>query len=348
MTLPRCQECAPKRPPWRWVNTPGESAASKRANSPVLVSHEELIRQVATNRKIDALRKCVLFMPRKGRRFDMSESSNTKPLTAAELLIQGCERPWEVAVKPFRVAPNVYYVGNSWVGGYLIRTDNGLILIDTTMHHQVYLIFESIRELGFNPKDIKLILITHAHYDHVGAVRPIAEYTGAKVYMAREDEFYLTERPELIHTNGLTFANFQIDEYYDDNKPITLGQIAIHTEHTPGHTPGTTSIFFEDRDDDGKVYRCGLHGGVGLATVSDRYYEQTGLPSSLRDDYLSGLLKLRSRELDIALASHPKHIHMLDKIGEDRTAFRPFCDPSTWGEFIDERIRLLKEMTGAN
>ena len=65
----------------------------------------------------------------------MAEVIEKKRLTPEELLAQGCERPWEVAIDPFRVVPNVYYVGNSWVGGYLIRTDEGLILIDTTMHH---------------------------------------------------------------------------------------------------------------------------------------------------------------------------------------------------------------------
>lgn len=264
--------------------------------------------------------------------------------SAVELLIQGCERPWEVAIKPFRVAPHVYYVGNSWVGGYLISTEDGLILIDTTMHHQVYLVFESIRQLGFDPQDIKLILITHAHYDHIGAVRPIAEYSGAQVMMAKEDEFFLTERPELIYANGLTFAGFGVDGYFHDDQPVRLGQFTIHTEHTPGHTPGTTSLFFDDQDEQGRVYRCALHGGVGVGTVTDRYFELTGLPRSLRDDYLHGFERLRDREVDIALASHPNHIGMLEKIGEDRLDYSPFIDASAWRNFIDDRVRLLQDM----
>jgi metallo-beta-lactamase class B len=277
----------------------------------------------------------------------MSETTEKKKLTPMELLEQGCERPWEVAIAPFRVAPNVYYVGNTWVGGYLIRTDEGLILIDTTMHHQVYLIFESIRELGFDPKDIKLILCTHAHYDHIGGVRPIVEHTGAKVYMAKEDEFFLTERPDLIMTTGYAFGNFEVDEYFADNKPITLGGVTVYTEHTPGHTPGTTSLFIEDKDEDGTVYICGMHGGVGLGTVSDWYFEEFDQPRSLRDDYLHGLQKLRSRKVDITLAPHPNHVGMLDKIGEDRNDFRPFYDPETWEAFLNERIRLLEEMLAA-
>ena len=277
----------------------------------------------------------------------MSDDMAKKMKAAEALLVQGCERPWEVAVEPFRVAPNVYYVGNSWVGGYLVRTDEGLILIDTTMHHQVYLIFESIRKLGFDPLDIKMILCTHAHYDHIGGVRPIAEYTGAKIYLAKEDEFFLTERPDLIFNNGYTFGSFEVDEYYADNKPITLGDVTIHTEHCPGHTPGCTSIFIEDKDEDGTPYICGMHGGVGLGTVADWYFEKTGEPVSLRDQYREGLETLQARQVDIAVAMHPKHIGMFEKLGEDRNDFRPFVDPDAWKAFLQHRIALLDQMLAA-
>lgn len=278
----------------------------------------------------------------------MAGKTYPKPKSPQEYLVQGCDRPWEVEIAPFRVSPNVYYVGNNWVGGYLIRTDEGLILIDTTMHAQIYLLLESIRQLGFDPRDIKMILVTHGHYDHHGGVRPIAEYTGAKVFFPKEDEYMLTEQPELQFTLGYACGEFEIDEYYADNKPITLGHVTVHTVHTPGHTAGTTSMFIEDRDENGKSYVVGLHGGVGLGSVTDAYFEEYGQPKSLQDDYLASLHKLRGRKVDIAVALHPSHLGMFEKIGEDRLDFTPFHDPSVWEAFIDHRIKLFEDMKAAS
>jgi metallo-beta-lactamase class B len=81
----------------------------------------------------------------------MAEGDWVKQAEPHSPIEEGCERPWEVAVEPFRVAPHVYYVGNRWVAACLNDTGEGLILIDATMHHQVYLVFEGIRKLGFNP-----------------------------------------------------------------------------------------------------------------------------------------------------------------------------------------------------
>lgn len=264
--------------------------------------------------------------------------------TPYQFLVQGCERPWEVAVEPFKVAPHVYYVGNSWVGAYLIDTTEGLILIDATMHNQVYLVLESIRKLGFDPKDIKMLLLSHAHYDHCGGVRPIIEYTGAKLYMGKEDEYFLTERPDLIFTEGYAFGSFSPDEYYDDNKLIILGDMTIHTLHTPGHTPGTTSFFFDDKDEEGNVYHCAMHGGIGLNTLDDESFEKSGWPVSLRDDFLNGLLKVRDMKIDIALGSHPNQTNMLEKMDKITDIFNPFIDDTVWGKFIDGRIAMIKKL----
>jgi len=270
--------------------------------------------------------------------------SQKTPMTPIDYLKQGCDRPWEVAVEPFKVAPHVYYVGNSWVGAYLIDSGDGLILIDATMHNQVYLVFESIRKLGFDPKDIKLLLLSHAHYDHCGGVRPIIEYTGAKLYMGKEDAYFLTERPDLIYTERYPFGTFQADYYYDNVIPIKIGNITIHTMHTPGHTPGTTSFFFEDQDEKGILYRCGLHGGIGLNTLADDLMQESGWPLSVRGKFLNSLIKLSNMEIDITLGSHPAQVRMLEKVEKINETCNPFIDKTVWPTLMKERILAIKEL----
>lgn len=106
-------------------------------------------------------------------------------------------RPWTLAVEPFQVAPHTWYVaGQTWVGCYLIDTGAGLILIDTAIPESLYLLVDSIYKIGFNPRDIKRILISHAHFDHMGAAGAMKELTGAELYMSKEDTKFMEECPE--------------------------------------------------------------------------------------------------------------------------------------------------------
>ena len=269
------------------------------------------------------------------------ENTSKEPF---DLLAQGCERPWEVAVKPFQVAPHTWYVGNSWVGAYLIDTSDGLILIDATMQPQVYLLFESIRTLGFSPDDIKLVLLSHAHYDHGGGIRAVLEASGAKLYMSKEDSVFISKRPEMMLTENYPCGEFEADFFYSDEEPIILGNIEIATVHTPGHTPGTTSFFFNAADDNGNTYRCEMHGGVGVNTLTDEFLTDHKLPLSSRHDYLNSLMKVRDFYVDITLGSHPGQVDMLDKVDKITDRFNPFLDSAVWQDLIDKRIAMISEI----
>jgi len=256
-----------------------------------------------------------------------------------ELLKQGCERPWEVAIDPFLVAPRTYYVGNLWVGAYLIETSDGLILIDTTMQPQVYLVFESIRKLGFDPAHIKMILISHMHYDHLGGLRTLKEASGAQVLMSRQDWDFMNSRPDQIFNLDYPFSVVEPDGFFADETPVELGDRKIQTLLTPGHTPGTTSFFFAAGE-----HLCGLHGGVGLNTLTDEFLLEMDLPVSSRDEYLSAMMRVRQIPVDITLGSHPGQIGMIEKLDQIDDQFNPFVDREAWGKFIDGRIAQVRKL----
>ncbi len=111
----------------------------------------------------------------------MPLNSTSKESPPPYVLMERCiRRPWEAYVEPLKMAPGVWYIsGNDWVACYLLETTDGLILIDTAMHENLYLMLENIRKIGYKPTDIKKFLLSHAHIDHIGAARSLKELTGA-------------------------------------------------------------------------------------------------------------------------------------------------------------------------
>ncbi len=272
-------------------------------------------------------------------------STSTTSLPPDMLMERCCRTPWVSYLKPFRMAPGVYYVsGNDWVACYLIDTGDGLILIDTAMHETCYLMLENIRQLGFDPMDIKKILLTHAHSDHIGAARTLKELTGAELYLGERDLFIVRERKDLILSNGFTCGDIEPDKIYSDYEPVRLGSITIHTISTPGHTPGCTSMIFDVTDKNERIYTCAIHGGVGLNTMSRQYLLENGLPLSLQQEFIDGLKKLDQLHVDICLPSHTNQVGIVPLIGEITDEFNPFLDESIWHELMQERIGRMEQM----
>ena len=133
-----------------------------------------------------------------------------------------CTHPWEFATEPFRIVDGLYYVGNTNVSSHLIDTGEGLVLIDTTYPQTVFLLLESVRKLGFDPKDIRAILLVHAHYDHLGGTRAVVELTGAETYLGEADIEILERRPELTWAPqyGLAFH-----EHFKVGHPLGDGDV---------------------------------------------------------------------------------------------------------------------------
>jgi len=248
-----------------------------------------------------------------------------------------CVRPWKFAARPFRIAGELYYVGNTYVSVHLIDTGEGLILMDTSVPQTVYLLLESIRRLGFDPDDIRYILHCHGHYDHFGGTRALVELTGAETFLGEGDVEILTERPELSWAPeyGVQFYEvFDVDHPLKGGEVISLGNTSIECVHIPGHTPGAMAYFFQVTEK-GKRYNVGIMGAPGWNTLTDEYLEKYGLPRSRRTDYFNSLARVRDRKVDILIAPHPNQNDTFGKQAAMTQRSNPFIDPQAWPRFID-------------
>lgn len=264
-------------------------------------------------------------------------------ITPKDIVNNALNEPWKVDIEPFRVAPHIYYVGNVWVTCYLIDTGEGLVLIDTSVFPTLYLLLENIRKLGYDPKDIKKILLSHAHADHDGSAVHLKEMTGAELWLSKEDWAFKndTSIPESVKFSALPY---EVDHFYSDEEPIVMGDITIHARLCAGHTPGTTSFFAEDKDENGNTLVWAMHGGVGVNTMNDDYFAKSGLPKSLRKDFVKSCEELKKIHVDICTPSHPAHIDILSKIPEDRMDYTPFIDPAVWPAFLEERAENVRNL----
>ena len=168
--------------------------------------------------------------------------------------------------EPFKVFDNIYYVGIQVVGAYLINTNAGLILIDTTYAETGDLVLESIRKLGLDPANIKYILITHQHADHfAGAGRILQVARGARVGMSQAD-WEGVERLQASGqaNNGITLTR---DLVVKDGDAITVGDTTLKVYVTPGHTPGALAIDVQGKAD-GRSFRS-LIPNTGINPSAD-------------------------------------------------------------------------------
>ena len=264
-----------------------------------------------------------------------------------QIMHQRFHEPWTLAQKPFKVIENVFFVGNTWVSVYLIDTPEGLILIDCAYEENLYLLIDSIRGLGFDPKDIRHLLISHGHFDHCGAARQLQEMSNCEIWINEKDAYFFTERRDLIAFEDRV-PEFRIDHYYDSDQSICFGGMTIWPVPCPGHTPGTTSFFFEV-EHEGRKLTVAMHGGLGTNTLSKEDLLTNGWPLSFQQGYLDMLRQMKRRSVDVLIPSHAGHAKtypFFDIAAQDDGTGNGFIRPNAWREMLEikeqEMLALLE------
>ena len=172
------------------------------------------------------------------------------------------------------VFDNLYYVGPGYVSVWLIPTSDGLILIDTAQEPYVEHVIENIRQAGFDPEDIRYILISHGHLDHYGGAGKIQELSGARIAALAEDwEMIEEDRAEGPNNPNRPLGTpFERDMVLQDGETLTLGDTSLKIHHLPGHTAGSPSFEFTVYDD-GTPHDAFFFGGPGQRGTGEDFLE---------------------------------------------------------------------------
>ncbi|HEX6901496.1 MAG TPA: subclass B3 metallo-beta-lactamase [Thermoanaerobaculia bacterium] len=250
-------------------------------------------------------------------------------------------RSWNQPVEPFKIAGNLYYVGASDIASYLITTPEGHILIDSGFEETVPIIRENVRKLGFKLKDVKILLTSHAHYDHVGGLATLKELTGAKLLVHEKDIPQLarggTGDPHL--GDRFPFRPVRADRSLKDGEQVSLGGTTLTAHLTPGHTLGCTTWTMKAAGKD-VVFVCSatILPGVTL-TKNERY-------PGIAEDYARTFQVLKSLPCDIFLAAHANFYDGLGKAERLRKGAEknPFIDPEGYKAYVEKAEKRYREL----
>lgn len=205
-------------------------------------------------------------------------------------------------VEPYKAFDNVYYVGVCWVSAWLIKTKDGVVLIDTVHDPFSDLLVENIRKVGIDPKDIKLVLMTHGHFDHVGGAYKIKSLApNAKFVMTQsgwDEALTSAKQSESGPRRWTMIAQDQLAKHGD---VLRLGEMEFQLLETPGHTYGTASYLFKVTDA-GKSYRAVVVGGLGLNAIEGSGQVDAFIASL---DQFQALMGSPTTAIDVHLTTHP-------------------------------------------
>lgn len=246
-------------------------------------------------------------------------------------------------VKPFQIYGNVWYVGDSWVCVHLIDTGDGLLLIDSGNCGATAMLVQAIWEAGFKPNDVKWIIHSHGHLDHIGGANFFKRMFGTKLYLGEPDARMYREEPALsaIHDSHNDMDELFVPDYeIKEGDVLTFGNTTITFTLVPGHTAGCIACFFDAYGDEG-AKRCGYYGGFGFNTLQKDYLVEFGDTGyKTRQVYLDSLAKVRDEKVEIFLGNHCINNQTLErrqKQMDDPTGPNPFIDTEVWGAYLDEK-----------
>lgn len=284
-------------------------------------------------------------------------------LGAAATLVVALGGLWRSAItrnrsvpdEPFRIAGNLYYVGAAGVTSFLLTGPEGHVVIDGGYPESAPAIIASIAELGFDIRDVKVLLNTHAHSDHAGGLHALQQASGAELWVSEGDaEVMAAGRNAADPALGplrligvLGFGRFpapRIDHRFEDGDTVRLGPLELTAHVTAGHTRGCTSWSFPVREGERELFAVDICSLTLFPFVS--LVEPEAYPG-IRTDFERSFCTLRSLPAEIFLASHADVFDLNRKRRERAAADAPadpFIDPEGYRSYIDRAEQRFSEV----
>ena len=222
------------------------------------------------------------------------------------------KKEWSQPYEPFRIAGNLYYVGTYDLACYLITTPRGHILINQALDSTVPMIRAHVEQLGFKFTDIKILLSSQAHFDHVGGMARVQKLTGAKVMIDEQDAQVMADggNSDFLFGGkgeGSLFQPAHVDRKLHDGDVIKLGNTTLNFLHHPGHTKGSSSYLLDVMDDK-RTYRVLI---ANMPTVLDET-NLAGMPTypGVGKDYAYTLNSLKKLKFDLWVCAHASQFNL--------------------------------------
>jgi metallo-beta-lactamase class B len=251
---------------------------------------------------------------------------------------------WTEPFPPFRIAGNLYYVGSRGLANYLITTPQGHILINSDLETSVPLIRASVERLGFKFSDIRILLISHAHWDHDGGSAEIKRLAGA-TYMVMDGDVSVVESGGKtdFHYGSQPASRYppaKVDRVLHDGDEVKLGGVTLVAHLTPGHTKGCTTWTMK-LEEAGKIYDVVVVGSPnvnpGYKLVGNSSYPE------IASDYERTFRVLKSLPVDIFLGAHGDYFDLKTKYARLKDgAATPFIDPTGYKMYVTDRENAFR------
>ena len=239
---------------------------------------------------------------------------------------------WNQPAAPFNIYGNAYYVGTAGLSAVLVTSPQGHVLLDGALPQSALLIQKNIETLGFKMKDVKLILNSHAHFDHAGGLAALQKASGATVAHSPHGAQVLrdgrpgTDDPQYDLEDRFTMPKVAQVKEVADGETLTVGPLRFTVHHTPGHTPGGTTWTWQSCEN-GKCLDMVYADSLTPISTDGFYYTGGAGYTDRSASFRSTIAKVANLKCDIVIAAHPSATDAFAKAAAKTAQSNPFIDP---------------------